>query len=59
MSSTGATARLRYTAATHVGTALLSDVVVTETLTGLTSFTPRSNNMILDVRYLKLLQVIR
>jgi len=49
--STGATARLRYTAATHVGGALLTDVVVTETLTGLASFTPRSNNMILDVRY--------
>jgi hypothetical protein len=49
MSSTGATARLRFTGITH--TALLTDTAATETITGLTSFTPRSNNVILDITY--------
>ncbi len=47
--STGATATLRFTGITH--TALLTDTVATETITGLTSYTPRSNNVILDIRY--------
>jgi len=47
--STGASTTMRFTAQTH--TALLSDAVLTETITGLTSFTPRSSNAILDVRY--------
>jgi len=47
--STGQTARLRFTGVTH--TALLSDTVLTETITGNTQFTPRSNNVILDIRY--------
>jgi len=47
--STGASTTMRFTGVTH--TALLSDSVLTETITGLTSFTPRSSNAILDVRY--------
>jgi len=47
--STGQSTTMRFTAITH--TALLSDAVMTETITGLTSFTPRSANAILDVRY--------
>ena len=47
--STGATATLRMTTADH--TALLTDTVSVETITGLNSYTPRSNNVILDIRY--------
>jgi len=47
--STGQSTTMRFTGVTH--TALLSDSVLTETITGLTSFTPRSANAIIDVRY--------
>jgi len=47
--STGQSTTMRFTGVTH--TALLSDSVLTETITGLTSFTPRSSNAIIDVRY--------
>jgi len=47
--STGASTTMRFTGVTH--SAVLSDSVLTETITGLTSFTPRSSNAILDVRY--------
>lgn len=50
MSSTGATATMRFTAGV-IATALLTDALRTETATGLTSWTPRSNNLILDIRY--------
>lgn len=47
--SSGQTARLRFTGITH--TALLTDTVATETITGNTQFTPRSANQIIDITY--------
>ncbi len=51
MSSTGQTTTMRYTAGTFVGKALLKDDLRTETATGLTDWTPRSPNLILDITY--------
>lgn len=50
MSSLGTTTTMRFNAGI-IATALLTDAIRTETATGLTSWTPRSNNLILDIRY--------
>jgi len=50
MSSTGQTTTMRFTAGL-IAVALLTDAIRTETATGLTDWTPRSPNLILDITY--------
>ena len=50
MSSTGQTTTMRDTAGLIAGS-LLTDAIRTETATGLTDWTPRTPNLILDITY--------
>jgi len=50
MSSTGQTTTMRFTAGV-IAVALLTDAIRTETATGLTDWTPRTPNLILDITY--------
>lgn len=47
--SSGATATMRFNGITH--TALLTDTIMTETITTNTDFTPQTPNQIIDITY--------